>query len=244
MLGTIKISRTVYVIILTLIVCVLLLPEISKAQWVKKWEIQHNAGIYHRKVAGSDVIVAGTLMGDCKGDGIKEIIVYDSFEMVIHNGQTGQVEFTVDWDNNPPYSSLITDPIVGDLDQDGRDELVLSFADRTIAYEYIGQGTDLNKSQIMNVPKSAELFQNYPNPFNPSTKINYSIKESGEVKITIFNEVGQQIKTLVDEVKSPGNYTIEWDGMDSNGNRLSSGLYFYQLKVGNSTSEKKMLLLK
>jgi hypothetical protein len=244
MLGTIKISRTVCVIILTLIVCVLLFPEISKAQWVKKWEIEHNLGIYHRTIAGTDVMVAGTLTGDFKGDGNKDIIVYDSFEMVIHNGQTGQVEFTFDWDNNPPYSTLITDPIVSDLDKDGRDELVLSFSDRTIAYEYIGQGTDLNKSQILNVPKSVELFQNYPNPFNPSTKINYSIKEPGEVKITIFNEVGQQIRTLVDEAKSPGNYTIAWDGMDSKGNHLSSGLYFYQLKVGNSTSEKKMLLLK
>ncbi len=89
------------------------------------------------------------------------------------------------------------------------------------------------------VPDKYELSQNYPNPFNPSTKIKYSITEPGKVKLTLFNLLGEEVTTLVNEEKPAGNYSI-----DFNAANLPSGVYFYQLRVGNFVQSRKMILLK
>lgn len=86
-----------------------------------------------------------------------------------------------------------------------------------------GLVTDVNKNKIVNEFK---LHQNYPNPFNPSTKINYSIPKKNIVVIKVYDILGKEIATLVNEEKSPGNYEVEF-----NGNHLSSGIYFYSLKA-------------
>ena len=83
------------------------------------------------------------------------------------------------------------------------------------------------------------LLQNYPNPFNPSTKIEYSILQSENVTIKIYNVLGRQIKTFVNEEKPAGDYIVEF-----NGNNLPSGVYFYQIQAGNFIETKKMLLIK
>ncbi|MCB0730610.1 MAG: family 16 glycosylhydrolase [Ignavibacteriae bacterium] len=83
------------------------------------------------------------------------------------------------------------------------------------------------------------LYQNYPNPFNPETTIEYSIPFSGNVKLSLFDNIGQELKILVDEYKSSGKYSYKFKG-----NMLSSGIYFYQLSVGDFKLNKKMLLLK
>jgi len=90
-------------------------------------------------------------------------------------------------------------------------------------------------------PLTYNLFQNYPNPFNPTTKIKYSIKEQGLVTITIFDILGREIATLVNEPKKAGDYEIE---LRASKYGLSSGVYFYQMKVGDFTSIKKMVYLK
>ena len=86
---------------------------------------------------------------------------------------------------------------------------------------------------------SFQLSQNYPNPFNPSTKIRYSIPQSSNVVIKVFDILGNEIETLVNEEKPVGVYEVEFEG----GN-LSSGVYFYQLTAGNFIEMKKMLLIK
>jgi len=83
------------------------------------------------------------------------------------------------------------------------------------------------------------LFDNYPNPFNPSTKISYSIKEEGLVTLKIYDILGKEIATIVNENKPSGFYEIEF-----NASGLSSGIYFYKLQSGNFTNVKKMLLTK
>ncbi|HQY21709.1 MAG TPA: T9SS type A sorting domain-containing protein [Ignavibacteria bacterium] len=92
------------------------------------------------------------------------------------------------------------------------------------------------------VSDSYELYQNYPNPFNPSTTIKFNIAEKGFVNLTIFNALGQEIQTLVNDSKASGLYTV-----DFNGSNLNSGIYFYQLTFsgnnGNTYSETKKLLL-
>ncbi|MBD3386392.1 T9SS type A sorting domain-containing protein, partial [candidate division KSB1 bacterium] len=90
-----------------------------------------------------------------------------------------------------------------------------------------------------NIPNDYLLDQNYPNPFNPTTTISYAVPTSGMVKLTIFNQLGQEIETLVQSVKSAGTYTISWDAAD-----VPTGLYFYHLQAGETILVKKMMLIK
>jgi len=89
-----------------------------------------------------------------------------------------------------------------------------------------------------------ELFQNYPNPFNPSTTIKYSISSNQLVSLKVYDILGNEIATLVDENKPVGTYEVKFDAGQDTSPKISSGLYFYQLKVGNFIESKKMILLK
>ncbi|MGH7594945.1 MAG: T9SS type A sorting domain-containing protein [bacterium] len=89
------------------------------------------------------------------------------------------------------------------------------------------------------VPLSYNLSQNYPNPFNPSTKISYSIRKPGLVRVELYNTLGQKVRTLVDEVKPAGTYTLEVQA-----NNLPSGVYFYRINAGDFKQTRKMLLMK
>jgi hypothetical protein len=88
-------------------------------------------------------------------------------------------------------------------------------------------------------PSEFVLYQNYPNPFNPSTIIGYRISDFGFVSIEVFDVLGNEVATLVNEDKSPGEYEVSFDATG-----LTSGLYFYRLETDNSVLTKKMLLLK
>jgi hypothetical protein len=85
---------------------------------------------------------------------------------------------------------------------------------------------------------------NFPNPFNPSTEIAYSLKEAGKVKIEIYNLKGQLVKTLINDTMPQGEHRITWNGKDQRGNGVSSGIYFYKMKVGGYTGTRKMMLMK
>jgi Tol biopolymer transport system component len=88
-------------------------------------------------------------------------------------------------------------------------------------------------------PYNYELFQNYPNPFNPSTKIHYGLPEPTHVTLKVYNLLGQDIATLVDERQQTGVYTVEFDGSE-----FSSGIYFYVIKAGEFVKSRKMTLIK
>jgi hypothetical protein len=92
-------------------------------------------------------------------------------------------------------------------------------------------------------PQSFVLRQNYPNPFNPETRIAYEIGKSGQVTIKIFNVLGQEMRTLVDEVKSAGAFEVIWDGWDNTGQRVPGGLYFYRMETHGHKVTRKMTLL-
>jgi len=89
-----------------------------------------------------------------------------------------------------------------------------------------------------------ELFNNYPNPFNPETTIRYSVKETCPVTIEVYNLKGQLVRTLVNEIKTAGNYSVVWNGRDNNNQPVSSGVYFYKMNTGKYSSTKKMILMK
>jgi len=113
-----------------------------------------------------------------------------------------------------------------------------------------------NIGQIVNIPLTLEVYstispyqefhlkQNYPNPFNPFTKIEYNVPETSKVTIKIYNIKGQFIKTLINEVKEPGDHETYWDGTDDKQRKVSSGVYLYQLRAGNTQKNKKMILVK
>jgi len=97
-----------------------------------------------------------------------------------------------------------------------------------------------DRSYDRTVPADITLYQNYPNPFNPVTKIAYSLPSNAQVKLTVYNVLGQEVATLVDNNQVAGRYEVSWNALDA-----SSGVYFYQLKVDNNIVEtKRMILLK
>ncbi len=94
------------------------------------------------------------------------------------------------------------------------------------------------------ITRNIEVYQNYPNPFNPVTNIKFRIYAPGKVKINIFNNLGQLVKTLSDEFKAAGKYSVLWDGTNQNNILVSSGFYIYTIKINNQVISKRMILLK
>ncbi|HDQ45484.1 MAG TPA: T9SS type A sorting domain-containing protein [bacterium] len=88
------------------------------------------------------------------------------------------------------------------------------------------------------------LKQNYPNPFNPSTTIGFSVKDPGPVKLTVFDLLGREIRTLVDASLSPGHHTVHWDGRDDAGAVVSSGIYIYRIEAVSYTASKKLSFIR
>jgi len=99
-------------------------------------------------------------------------------------------------------------------------------------------------AESVSVPSKSELFGNYPNPFNLTTVIKYSLEENTKVSLKIFNILGQQIKTLVNDYREAGTYSVIWNGRDSQGIEMPSGIYLYVLKAGDKVFTKKLTLLK
>lgn len=93
-------------------------------------------------------------------------------------------------------------------------------------------------------PREYSLMQNYPNPFNPETSIHYHLKKSEHVILKIYNILGQEVITLVDERQPAGRFSAHWDGKDRNGSQVPSGLYLYRIQAGDFVNTRKMLLIR
>ena len=102
----------------------------------------------------------------------------------------------------------------------------------------------LVKDIVALIPKEFSLGHNYPNPFNPSTTIPFTISESGLAVVTIYDISGREIRQILNESLSSGFYSTIWDGKNSNGVPVSSGVYYYGLKTKTFNSFKKMILIK
>ena len=113
---------------------------------------------------------------------------------------------------------------------------------------------ELNRSSLVQVtvkvvnnpalPKDFWCGQNYPNPFNLKTVIEYRLPRDGEVKLTIYNVVGQRVKTLINGFQKAGYKNIHWDKRNDDGKEVSSGVYFYKIDAGRYSCIKRMLILK
>lgn len=102
----------------------------------------------------------------------------------------------------------------------------------------------LSTKEEAKLPKAYSLKQNFPNPFNPTTAIEYALPEAGLVKLTIYNMLGQEVRTLVNTVQNANTYRVVWNGLDNNGKMVPSGIYFYTINANNFTATKKMVFMK
>ncbi len=115
-------------------------------------------------------------------------------------------------------------------------------ADAIILQEAILTGVE--HEVLPSIPNDYSLSQNYPNPFNPSTTIRFGLPMSENVQLKIYDILGREIRSLVNERFDAGAYTIQWDGKNSNGRNVATGMYIYQIRAGQFVQTKKMLLMK
>ena len=99
-------------------------------------------------------------------------------------------------------------------------------------------------SDVKVIPGEFALQQNFPNPFNPSTEIRYDLPEEGFVNLSIYNMMGQKVRTLRSETMQPGYHSMVWDGKNDVGSQVATGMYFYSIHTGSFQATKKMLFLK
>jgi len=189
------------------------------------------------------------------GDPNEELVYFawysnDPERIMIYDGVNG----SVDWDSGEWSTIYIAGhsnagtPFI-DRNGDGIKEITfggkLNSGDPYQVY-VVGQGGSGisgpggNQAQ----PGIQVLSQNYPNPFNPSTSIQYTITAPGNVSVKIYNSLGREVRSVVNEFKQSGEHSVVWDGKDNGGNSVASGTYFYQMQVGDFTSAKKAILIK
>lgn len=109
--------------------------------------------------------------------------------------------------------------------------------------ENISEGATDNLDAEVTTPLTY-LINNYPNPFNPETTISFNLKDSGVVRLEIYNIKGQKVRTLLNEHKEAGNHNIIWNGTDDHNRKVASGVYLYKMRNGRFSSTKKMILMK
>jgi hypothetical protein len=131
-------------------------------------------------------------------------------------------------DVNPPDGNL--QYRLKQIDTDGRYKYYSTTAEVDFSL------TDVKMSKL---PKEFSLAQNYPNPFNPSTNIQYTVSSTQHITLKIYDVLGNEMASLVNEEKTPGNYEVRFDGSN-----LAAGVYFYRLNAGSFTSTKKFMLTK
>ena len=109
-------------------------------------------------------------------------------------------------------------------------------------YDWVRQFTNERVTKTddkAQIPICSMLFQNYPNPFNPATQISYALSASGFVSLKVYDVLGKEVATLVNELKEAGSYEVKFDAL-----KLSSGIYFYRITAGSFIQTKKMVVAK
>ena len=103
---------------------------------------------------------------------------------------------------------------------------------------------NMSNSETIVLPFKFQLGQNYPNPFNPVTTLDYELSKNGLVTITIYDMLGKQVKTLVNQSQEAGYKSVIWDATNDNGKSMSAGIYFCQIQADGFVQTRKMVLLK
>jgi len=166
------------------------------------------------------------------------------------NGDTAWVTRYNGPENNDDRASAIAVDDSGNVYVTGYSWGSTAFDYCTIKYVQTGTGVK-DETEDRGKPSEFALSQNYPNPFNPATIIPFTVhgeqktvNSSIRTTLTIYNILGQKVRTLVDEDKVPGEYQVVWDGKNDSGKKVGSGIYFYRLKIGDFSEAKRSVLLK
>ena len=138
----------------------------------------------------------------------------------------------------PDWEQLESEPVTILVDEESDGSI-----DDSLQVENEPTGVEDQTAQH-NLPDQYALLQNYPNPFNPVTTITYHLPQQGQVRLTIYNILGEQIQTLVEQEHPAGAYSHLWDGTDASGRQVASGVYLYRLETGSRVFTRRMLLLK
>jgi hypothetical protein len=131
---------------------------------------------------------------------------------------------------------------IGDVDHDKLAEICVAAGDSLYVYETLWVTTNV-EDEYESHPNGFCLFQNYPNPFNPETIIRFTLPFSSEVTLSVHNILGQQVRTIVRHWQA-GTHSVIWDGKNSSGQSVASGVYLYRLSAGQYQDTKKMLLIR
>lgn len=118
------------------------------------------------------------------------------------------------------------------------------FIDNVVVYGTVQEPSAIGDENGFNAPAQYSLAQNFPNPFNPITRINYQLPKNSDVTLSIYNTSGQLIKTLVDAERDAGYHSVVWDGTDTHGATVSSGVYIYRIRAKDFVQEKRCIMLK
>lgn len=148
----------------------------------------------------------------------------------------GAPDHLVEFDTNyiPPTSHLA---FVSKTDESYTPQFRKGYVNVSIATDIISGNQPL-------LPTEFSLAQNSPNPFNPTTDISFAIPRKGQVRLEIYNLLGQRVRTLLDDNLMPGVHTVTFDGRNEDGQNIASGIYFYRLKAVGEIRTRKMVLLK
>lgn len=202
---------------------------------------------------------AGTIQAiDIDGDGTEEVAICidQNFLILKFNGTEGYHTYQLYYIKKNELAtseegSNYYGAIMYDLLNDGNIEILISMnhiIPQQSIYRHLSRiyKPDSLTSVIEDVlsPTQLGLYQNFPNPFNPSTNVKFELNKSENVSIKVYNILGKEITTLLDEQLSPGSYTIDWEAEDSNGKLLPSGVYFIKMKAGSFQKTIKTVLLK
>jgi len=181
---------------------------------------------------------------DFNADGHLDLAVsayYDNNVTILKNLGDGTFTKLLSYPTTPAPIGMAA----GDFDGDGDMDLATAGNDQ-------GNVTLLLNNELATAvsdqpglrPQAYTLAPNYPNPFNAATAIDYILGEPAEVRITVFNVIGQRVRTLVDGVEAAGPHTVIWDGRSERGQEVSAGVYFLRFRAGMQVETMKMLLLK
>jgi len=161
-----------------------------------------------------------------------EVMLQDPFNLLEPNFMPKE--------NSPILTGAVTPPNDGFFDTDAAFVGAFGYTNWLNGWTRFNKLTSVKVEENFNsIPVNFELSQNYPNPFNPNTTIKFSLPEAANIKLTVYNILGQQVSELVNDYKAAGSYLVNW-----NAENLSSGIYIYRLESGNFSISKKMTLLK
>ncbi len=182
---------------------------------------------------------------DLDGDGDLDLAVanlYSASASILKNNGDGTFRPKADYGVGYYPRSVFCADLDGDSDVD---IAVVNTNEDSVAILLNQTVTDVEDDEsIVQRPERSSLSQNHPNPFNQSTEIKFALRRSGFVTLSIYDILGRKVKTLVSEHLSAGYKFVLWEGKGDSGKDVASGIYFYQIKIGDFTETKRLVLLK